>query len=203
MNDRTRVTRRRRRTWLPATPVALIITASLVLMAAACSRPSSGGADGAPKAGGSANTPSAIAYSHCMRSHGVPNFPDPPSGGGIAKGSAQELGVSSSVFDAAQRDCQSLIPAAGGSAQQEEQRCFVGNDCPPSVVQQLLILMREFSRCMRSHGVPNWPDPTVGSGGRPGFNLVHVSGIDSSSTAMQQCGHVMPAGIGIPVRQSG
>jgi hypothetical protein len=59
-----------------------------------------------------------------MRSHGVPNFPDPPSGGGIPKGSAQEFGVSSTQYKAAQTACQSLIPAPGGSVQQQEQQCF-------------------------------------------------------------------------------
>jgi hypothetical protein len=182
MNDRARVRRRRLRTWPSTAPVAAIVAiVALALLAAACSSPSSGGSGGAPNAGGSANTPSAIAYSHCMRSHGVPNFPDPPSGGGIAKGSAQEFGVSNSVFDAAQRACQSLIPATGGSAQQEEQRCFVGNDCPPSVVQQLLNLMREFSRCMRSHGVPNFPDPTTDSHGQPFFD-VSAQGISDAAT---------------------
>jgi hypothetical protein len=182
MNDRARVTRRRRPTWPPAVRFAAIIAAAaLALLAAACSSSSSGGSGGAPNAGGSAKTPSAIAYSHCMRSHSVPNFPDPPSGGGIAKGSAQELGVSSSVFEAAQRACQSLIPSTGSSAQQEEQRCFVGNDCPPSVVQQLLNLMRQFSRCMRSHGEPNFPDPTTDSHGQPFFD-VSAQGISDAAT---------------------
>src|SRR6266513_1765177 len=42
---------------------------------------------------------------------------------------------------------------------------------PPAEVQLLLPGMREFSQCMRSHGVPDWPDPTVDSQGRPGFNI--------------------------------
>jgi hypothetical protein len=52
---------------------------------------------------------------------------------------------------------------------------------PPAEVPELLIGVREFSQCMRSHRVPTWPDPTVDSEGRPGFNLV-PSGIDASSS---------------------
>jgi hypothetical protein len=34
-----------------------------------------------------------------------------------------------------------------------------------------------FSVCMRSHGVPNWPDPTLNSEEMPVFNVTQV-GID-------------------------
>jgi hypothetical protein len=44
-------------------------------------------------------------------------------------------------------------------------------DCPPALVQQILTAERSFARCMRSHGVPNWPDPTIGSEGRPFFDI--------------------------------
>jgi hypothetical protein len=44
-----------------------------------------------------ARTPSttqqAVAYSHCMRSHGVPRYPDPYSDGQLPKVGAQQLGV--------------------------------------------------------------------------------------------------------------
>ena len=74
MNDSIRVMRRPRRAW----PSASRTAAALALLAAACSgSPSSTGPGSSSDAGGSANSPSAIAYSQCMRSHGVPNFPDP------------------------------------------------------------------------------------------------------------------------------
>jgi hypothetical protein len=44
-----------------------------------------------------------------MRSHGVPNFPDPPNGGAVPKGSAQQFGVSSSQLQARQTACQQLV----------------------------------------------------------------------------------------------
>jgi hypothetical protein len=143
------------------------------LLAAACggggSSPSASG--GSPAAGGSANSPSAVGYSSCIRSHGVPNFPDPPSGGGVAKASAQELGVSTTKFQGAERACRRLIPTTGGVAQQQEQQCFLTGDCPPAVLHRLLTVMLRFAQCMRSHGMPNFPDPTTDPQGHPFFDV--------------------------------
>ena len=169
MTDKTRVPRRLRRAWQPTarTAAAIIATAALALPAACSDRPSStGGAGGTPSAGASADSPSAVAYSSCMRSHGVPNFPDPPNGGGVPKGSAQEFGVSGSQYQAATDACQPLYPATDGSIQ----LCEMTGDCPQAVVQQAVNLMRRYARCLRAHGVPNWPDPTIDSQGRPSFD---------------------------------
>jgi hypothetical protein len=114
-----------------------------------------------------------------MRSHGVPNYPD-PSGGSLPKGDAQAFGVSSSVFSPAQSACQHLLPNAG-SFQEQASQCELVGDCSPAVVQQMLAIDRKFARCMRSHGVPNWPDPTIGLQGSPEFGLSQV-GITHSQT---------------------
>ena len=176
MNDSARIAGRARRVWLATarTAATVIATAIVPLLVAACgsgSGPSSAGSGGTPNARGSTASPSAVAYSYCMRSHGVPRFPDPPSNGGLAKGSAQELGVTGSQFQAAQRACQHLIPATGGSAQQQEQQCFVAHDCSPAVVHRLLTVMLRFAVCMRSHEVPKFPDPTTDSQGQPFFDV--------------------------------
>ena len=210
MNDSTRVMRRPRRAWPPAarTAAAVIAAAALALLAAACSgSPSSTGSGGSSNARGSANSPSAVAYSQCMRSHGVPNFPDPPSNGQVPKASAQQLGVSTSQLQAAQTACQHLYPSNGGSGEELTKdslgQCEETGDCPQALVQQAVTAMRTFARCMRSHGVPNWPDPTIDSEGRPGFNLVPIHGTDWNSpqvsTDMQGCEHVMPGGVPVPV----
>ena len=52
----------------------------------------------------------AVAYSACVRSHGVPNYPDPGSDGNLPKGSVQAFGVSNSQHQAAQRACRHLLP---------------------------------------------------------------------------------------------
>ena len=153
MSDSTCVMHRPRRA-RPATArtaVAIVATAVLALLAAACSgSPSSPG--GSPNAGGPANSPSAVGYSHCIRSHGVPNFPDPDSSGVLPKVSAQELGVSTSQLQAGQRACQRLLPGTGESLQQQAQQCVLAGDCPRAVVQQMLTSGRRFAVCMRRHG---------------------------------------------------
>jgi hypothetical protein len=82
-----------------------------------------------------------------MRSHGVPNFPDPDSSGGIPKETLQQLGVSDSRYQAAAQACGHLLPGSdSGRTQAEVQRWWTG--------------MLQFARCMRSRGVSDWPDPT-------------------------------------------
>ncbi len=187
MTDSTRAVGRLRRAW-PATArsgTAIIVAAALALLVAACGSggsPSSAGSGGSPNAGGSTTSPSAVAYSACMRSHGVPNFPDPSSSGQIPKGSAQQLGVSTSQYEAAQRACQHLIPATGETAeQQQETQCAMADDCSQAVVQQWMSGLLTLARCLRSHGEPNWPDPVINSRGNPHFNYSQA-GIDHHSS---------------------
>jgi hypothetical protein len=143
-----------------------------------------------------------------MRSHGVPNFPDPdPRTGEVPKGSAQQFGVSSSQLQAAQTACKDRYPNQGGSGgaltKDTISQCEETGDCPEALVQQAMTALRAYARCMRSHGVPNWPDPTIDSEGRPGVNLVAVPGTDWNSARisniMQECQHVMPGDVPVPV----
>ena len=183
---------------------AAVAGAALALLAAACSSPSSTGSGHSPDASGSADSPSAIAYSQCIRSHGVPNFPDPPSSGQVPKADAQALGVSSSRLQAAQTACQHLYPTDGGGVLTRDSlgQCEETGDCPQAVVQAAMTAMRAFAQCVRSHGLPTWPDPTLGSENRPGFNLLHVTGFNPNSSqtsnVMQECYHVM-RGVPVPV----
>ena len=180
----------------PARTAAVLIAAALVLLAPACSgSPSSTGSGGAPNAGGSATSPSAVAYSHCIRSHGVPRYPDPSSSGQVPKTDAQLLGVSSSQLQAAQTACQYLLPA--GSLQQQEHQCMQNSDCPPALVQQMLNADLKLARCMRSHGVPNFPDPTNGGASGPVFNITKAGISDAAShtgqfiAKLNECGRLV------------
>jgi hypothetical protein len=182
------------------TVAAIIATATLILLAAACSSSpsstgsggSSTGSGGSSNAGASANSP-LLTFAQCMRSHSVPNFPDPQPGASNAKfPGAQQLGVSSSEYQRAENDCEHLLPAGSG------------DQFPAAELPLLLSGMRMFSQCVRSHGVPNWPDPTVDPQGRPGFNLVGIRGLNSDSPQVQavlnECQHLLPAQLGgIPV----
>jgi hypothetical protein len=184
MNHSSRVMRRPRqaRPSTTRTAVTIIAATALTLLAAACSEnPSSTGSGGPPDAGRSTSSVSAVAYSHCMRSHGVPNYPDPGTGGGIPKASAQQLGVSSSQYQAAQTACQHLIPGTGSTAEQQQQtQCAMAGNCSQAVVQQWMSGLLTLARCLRSHGEPNWPDPIIDSHGMPHFNYSQA-GINNHS----------------------
>jgi hypothetical protein len=97
-----------------------------------------------------------------MRSHGVPNFPDPNSQGAIeihaSSGGANSINPNAPQYRAAQKDCQKLAPSGGS----------------PAVQKHELAQALKFSACMRKHGVPDFPDPTVSNGqivvkGKPGL----------------------------------
>jgi hypothetical protein len=180
--------------WLTTRATAgVIATAALVALAAAFGGgPSSAVAGESTSARAassqSTNVEKALAYSRCMRSHGVLNFPDPNSRGAIPKVSLQQLRVSGAVFQAAQRVCQHLLPNSGQSSQAWD--------------QMALNALWQFARCVRVHGVPNWPDPLAesdpGQPGTPGFPR-NMPGVNLNSpqvkSAMDKCQHLL-AGIG-------
>lgn len=65
----------------------LAVAVGIALLTAACggnpSPTASGGSSQSASPSGSAN---AVAYSQCIRSHGVPKYPDPSSDGQVPKG---------------------------------------------------------------------------------------------------------------------
>lgn len=200
MNDSTRVMRRPRRSRHPAarTAAAIIATAALALLAAACGgSPSSTDSGGSSNAGRSANSQIGINYANCMRSNGVPKYPDPNSGNELANGlpkvTVQQLEVSSSQYQAAQDACAHLLPNSGQQTQTQS--------------QQDLTAMRRYAQCMRSHGVPTWPDPAYFPAAGWGFNLANVQGFDPNSTQidnkMNDCNRGLPTGVGVPLSRPG
>jgi hypothetical protein len=113
----------------------------------------------------------------------VPTYPDPNSSGQLPKTDAQLLRVSTSQYQAAQHACQQLLPT-GGSIQRQEAQCMQNSDCPPALVQQMTGDLK-LARCMRSHGVPNFPDPTNGGSGGPFFPISRV-GISEAASRTHQ-----------------
>jgi hypothetical protein len=128
-----------------------------------------------------------------MRAHAVPNFPDPTLGAGgegfsilKAPGSStvtvDGISFSGPAFQTAAKTCQfagALGPSTGISAAQKE----------------ALIAK---AHCIRTHGVPNFPDPFFGPGGHGvGINLPAVFNPQSPAfqSAAKACATV---GAGIP-----
>src|SRR5262245_25566958 len=128
----------------------------LSLLASACGGSSgagvaqvgtTGGANGSRSASASSSA-SPSAYSACMRAHGVRNFPDPDSNGGIH---AAGIDKGSRAFQAAYQSCRSLAP--GGR---------LGEQARTQLQRQLLA----FAACMRAHGVRTFPDPEITADGQ-------------------------------------
>lgn len=174
------------------TASAVIITAASALLLAACSgSPSSGGSantGGSTNAGGSQSS-QLLAFSHCMRSHGVSNFPD--AVGADKFPGAQQLKVSDTQYQAALNNCRHLLPNSGNSPDQAQ-------------LQQQQAGLLPFSRCMRSHGIPNWPDPTISTNSRGNtgvvFNVLGRQGLDRGGidsprvlAAEHQCKQLLPS----------
>jgi hypothetical protein len=113
----------------------------------------------------------ALELSKCMRAHGITDFPDPSSGGGIQiSGGPGSSGLdpNSPQFQAAQKACQKYLPTPSPAQQAQAQK-------------QAL----EFAACMRAHGVPNFPDPIFPGGGRVEERIQPGSGIDPNSPQFQ------------------
>jgi hypothetical protein len=109
---------------------------------------------------------SSLTHAECMRSHGVPDFPDLGSIQIDVK-SHPDLDPTSALFVAAQKACLSLAPG--------------GTTTANTVSAQLQSAALAYSACMRSHGFPNFPDPVFDSRGEH----VSINGLDTGSARFQ------------------
>ena len=94
-----------------------------------------------------------------MRANGLPSFPDLSRNGMRIAASGQTISVngiaiSAPAFSAARQKCEQYMPHTHASLAQAAQQREQG---------------LRFSRCMRSHGVSNFPDPEL-SGASGGAN---------------------------------
>jgi hypothetical protein len=83
-----------------------------------------------------------LRYAQCMRTHGLPEFPDPSASGGLVI--PNDIDTQSPAFKTAQQACGHLAQGSGSASS------------PESAQLQLVAL----ARCMRAHGVPGFADPT-------------------------------------------
>jgi hypothetical protein len=150
--------------WRAAVPAAALAGIAVL---AAC-----GGGGSAAASSGPATYQQTLAYSQCMRSHGDPGFPDPQQGPGGAwlypETPQDQSALSGPGHDGAQQACRKLQPP-GGLTQAQRQ----------AGISQSLAL----ARCMRAHGITNYPDPDV-TGNSIGINL-GGTGIDQNSPQFQ------------------
>jgi hypothetical protein len=111
----------------------------------------------------------AVNFSRCMRSHGVPNFPDPTSPREF-KDSFSSSAAQSPAFKSAETACRHLLPAGGPPSQSAVRS------------QAQLTALLAFARCLRSRGFPDFPDPT--SSGQITHEMLASSGIDLRQPAV-------------------
>jgi hypothetical protein len=128
-------------------------TAVVVGLAGASLLTGCGGGSGAPAGGGTAsrNTDARAALltiSRCMREHGYPSFPDPVVDSHGVWGfpdSAQNRGKAPAACDRIVRQAKARIGRTGGDRKQ--------------LSAADVARARSFARCMREHGVSDFPDP--------------------------------------------
>jgi hypothetical protein len=96
----------------------------------------------ATSSGGSARA-SMLAYARCMRAHGISDFPDPDAHGdlGLNGQPGSDLDPNNARFKAADAACKALRPA------------------PQPPPKDLRAHTLKYSRCMRAHGISDFPDP--------------------------------------------
>lgn len=143
----------RLRTGVLTTSAAL----ACVLAVAAC------GGSSKPKAQAHANV--FIAFSKCMRAHGVTNFPDPNGHGINIAGTG--IDPRSPAFQAAHKVCFKLLPGGGPNSQKAS-------------AQQIRQAERT-AQCMREHGVSGFPDPIISNRPPSSLNPANYSSVEAGN----------------------
>jgi hypothetical protein len=164
----------RRHPFILASVVAIV---SFSLLAAGCG--GGGGSPGVANVASSTTTNTTtttqnvlLQFSRCMRSHGMTNFPDPQHFvGGNVKLTIHQTGLSGPRFQAAMNACNHLLPSGGPGSQQTAQQ-----------LRTQLADELSFAKCMRSHGLARFPDPTAQ--GELTIAMVQAQGIDVHSAAV-------------------
>jgi hypothetical protein len=161
-------------------PVALVAVIAIAVLASACGSSTPGATSSAANA--TAGHDQAVAFSQCMRNHGVSNFPDPSASGQFTiDGIANSSGISpdSPAVQRAFSACKSLEPPG-----------FMGTQRTPQ--QQAAAL--KFAQCMRDNGISNFPDPS------PDGPIIDVNGahsIPGFQTALAKCSAIYSSQMGM------
>ena len=109
-----------------------------------------------------------LRVSQCIRAHGVPNYPDPPSrgemqsessGNGSVTVNGVKLDASAQTLQNAQRACATYAPVGP----------LVSSSQLASINQGAI----RAAECMRANGVTDFPDPSITTG--PGGHGLRIS----------------------------
>ena len=133
--------------------------------------------------GGGGTEAQLVRYSACMRSHGVSGFPDPSTTQSGQNGFGIDgynfnlpstMNTQSPAYESAAKTCGKQVGVGPGSGG--------GHGIPAAAKQAAL----RHAECMRTHGVPNYPDPKFSGGGVSQSVNAGPGGVNPQSPAFQQ-----------------
>jgi hypothetical protein len=157
----------------------LFAPALLVLLSACGGSPGThvaqlGSATATTQSSSSAKSPTTnsqrmLAFSRCVRAHGVTNYPDPDRSGHLPA-SGKQIARSSPQFPAAENSCTHLL-SRGAETQGDQQK---------------IAFALKVAQCMRRHGFPTYPDPTISGPSSQGSGIrFEGTGINTKSPRFQ------------------
>jgi hypothetical protein len=178
---------------------ALAVAAAVAVLATAC------GGGSAPPSASAPTYAQVLALAQCMRSHGVPDFPDPDTVGGYAltsNGSIEGAGgssidIGSSQAQAAYDDCQHLPGAPSISRLEREVR--LEQQAEARVHPDVL----KWEQCVRSHGEPDFARGPAGQSPTLGNKDAINPNSPQFQAALAACQHLLPPGAHVSIHTSG
>jgi hypothetical protein len=130
----------------------------------------------------------------CMRGHGVPNFPDlvMTADGGVVPVGPVSIDKHSPQVQAARATCQKLLPPGLGSS-------GPGSSPSPPITRKDKADYLKAARCMRAHGIIDFPDPTFSANGvdfppPPGMTA-RIGNSPTFVRAQEICEKLIPSGL--------
>lgn len=165
------------------------VLAAITVLAAACG---GGGSSGAGSSSGSGVTVQKIdSFAACMRGHGVPDFylshptgtPSPNGPPVLSILGYQVTGINpqTAQFQSAMKSCRHVLGIPPPS---------------PGMEHKQFVQLLKAAACMRSHGYPDWPDPSIGPNGQGIMDPGPPAGVNIKSPRLQAaakaCGEGLP-----------
>jgi hypothetical protein len=170
----------------------LAAAAGIALLATACGGTSGTSTAGTDTSFGGTHA-QALAFAKCMRSHGVPQFPDPDGQGNFNAGQFDQFNQQDPQAFVA---CRSLLPGDGTGLTELQLQ---------DVAQHNLKNAVKAAGCMRAHGIENFPDPAAGGsaqegGGGVNWQPVLSAGLNLNTPSYEAAYHACAGtGVGGPI----
>jgi len=159
----------------------LAVISVIVLISAGCGGTGGGGSTSTAASGttrAATARDKAVKFTECMRKNGVGDFPDPNAAGEFP---SFGISVTPAVWSSAVHACKALQPPGSLSAH---------------MTPTQLSAAVKFARCVRAHGVKDFPDPV---NGQPLIDTTHIpsanrpGGMTILNAATHTCGDLLRA----------